>query len=222
MLVNKIDKIKLIDKYVRGVMSAEVAHDVKHVHRVRNWALQIAREEHYNNLEIVEAAALLHDVGLLNCHKRSLHGEAGAEMANKFLKENNLFFEDEIGLICEAIKYHNSNREGEGDLLFILRDADMMDMFGAVGIMRALTSKATRPEYNTENIKGETWGLEAKDFDKRFDNGEGIGDYIVDQINFQISCFDNLKTKTARRLARPMIEFMKNFLTALEKEIMVE
>jgi hypothetical protein len=95
----------------------------------------------------------------------------------------------------------------------------MMDLFGAVGIMRAFTSKASKPEYDINNIKGITWGATAKDFDVRFSSGLGIGDYIIDQINFQISCYDNLNIETAKELAKPLLDYMRNYIICLEKEI---
>lgn len=216
-MINKT--IQQVEDYVKSVMSNEVAHDFKHVDRVKNWALQIANKENFEDLEEVEISALLHDIGLLKAEKRSLHGEVGAEMAAKFLIENNLLEQSRIDEICNAIKYHNKNREGDGKLLKILRDADMMDLFGAIGIMRAFTSKSSKPEYDTADIKGETWQMSSSDFDKRFDSGVGIGNFIVDQINFQISCYDNLSSESAKQFAKPLVEFMKDYVKQLDVEI---
>lgn len=211
--------IQQVEDYVKSIMSNEVAHDFKHVDRVKNWALQIANKEGFEDLEVVEISALMHDIGLIQAEKRSLHGEIGAEMAAKFLTENNLLTQNKIAEICNAIKYHNKNREGDGKLLKILRDADMMDLFGAVGIMRAFTSKSSKPEYDVADIKGETWQMQAVDFDKRFDSGIGIGNFIVDQINFQISCYGNLSTESAKQFAKPLVEFMTDYIKQLDTEI---
>ena len=211
--------IQQVEGYVKSIMSNEVAHDFKHVDRVKNWALQIANKEDYEDLEVVEISALMHDIGLTKAEKRNLHGEVGAKMAAKFLTENNLLTQDKIVEICNAIKFHNNNRKGEGKLLKILRDADMMDLFGAVGIMRAFTSKSSKPEYDVADIKGETWQMRAVDFDKRFDGEIGIGNFIIDQINFQISCYDNLSTGSARQFAKPLVEFMTNYIKQLDAEI---
>jgi hypothetical protein len=99
-----------------------------------------------------------------------------------------------------AIHAHGATTGG-GALGAILRDADILDLLGAVGIMRACTSKYNKPEYDPQQIKGETWGMRAEDFTRRFRQGLGIGPYLVDQINFQISCYDNLQTATARAWA---------------------
>ncbi|MBL7021865.1 HD domain-containing protein [Patescibacteria group bacterium] len=208
-----------IEEYVKDIMSSETAHDFKHVDRVRNWAIQIAESENYTDLKMVEIAALMHDIGLPQSEPRNIHGEVGAKMAREYLVANNILSEDKIADVCNAIRYHNANRKGEGVLLNIIRDADMMDMFGSIGIMRAYTSKADKQEYDPLNIKGETWEMTAKDFDKRFDNKTEIGSYIIDQINFQISCYDNLQTESGKKLAKPLIKFMKEYIIQLETEI---
>jgi uncharacterized protein len=209
--------LKKVEEYAKSIKFPENSHNFEHADRVRNWALQIASEEGFADLLEVEIAALLHDIGTSLDRKR--HGEVGAEMAEKFLTENNLLPNDKIAEVCQAIKFHNKNRGGEGKLLDILRDADMLDLFGAIGIMRTCVLHPLMKHFDPANVKGETWQMTAKDFDQRFDSGRGTGDYIIDDLNFQISCSDNLSTETAKRLAKPMIEYTKNFLLELEKEI---
>ena len=211
-------------------MTGAVAHDFKHVDRVRRWALRIAEEEGFEDLEIVEIAALLHDIGLPYVgEERDKHGQMGAEIAGRFLKEDSALTEEKIGQITSAIKYHCSppslvadllkDMGEKGRLIAIIRDADIMDAIGAVGLMRAFTSKAAKPEYDPENFKGDTWRLSGREFDDRFARGLGIGDTIIDQINFQISYYDNLNTEAAKRLAKPLVEFMKEYIVQLEHEI---
>jgi uncharacterized protein len=211
------DRIVQVEDYVKRIMSGEIAHDFKHVDRVRNWALQIAKNEGFDRRDIVQAAALLHDIGLSKAD-RKVHTEIGAEMARGFLSERNLFTPSEIEEIANAIRHHNSLNQN-GTLADILMDADILDMLGAVGIMRAFTSKHSKPEYDSRNIKGETWGLTNTDFTERFAAEIGIGNYIIDQINFQLSCYDNLRTATARRIGQPLVEFMKEYLVQLDTEI---
>ena len=57
------------------------------------------------------------------------------------------------------------------------------------------------------------------DFTRRFKTGAGIGNTIVDQVNFQISCFENLHTQVARSIAQPMVEFTQAFVVQLEAEV---
>lgn len=214
-----INKIKQVEAYVKKVTKDEPAHDFNHVDRVRKLALKIAKSVKFPDLEIVEIAALMHDIGLSKADKRGKHGEIGAEMAEKFLKRNKIVSFDKIKEICNTIKFHCKNREGEGKLLDIIRDADMIDLFGAVGIMRLLTSTPFKLEYDPRNIKGKTWKMGAKGFDKRFDSGLGIGETIPDHFNFQISCFDNLSTNFAKKLAKKRVKYMRNFIIELENEV---
>ena len=191
--------IPYIEAFARPFMVAEIGHDFKHIDRVRNWVLRIAREEGYPDLEAVEAAALLHDIGLRDGGRR-MHAEFGAELAGAFLREQGFFDEARICEIENAIRFHSS-LDGHGAMLDILQDADGLELFGAIGLLRAFTSKATLPEYDENQVKGETWAMSADDFTQRFKSGVGVGSTIVDQVNFQISCYKNLHTPTARDCA---------------------
>jgi uncharacterized protein len=215
-----------IENHVMHWMSAaaspalHIGHDFKHVDRVRRWALRIAQAEGLD-LEVVEAAALLHDIGLsrIETGPRHQHAPAGAVLAAEYLNEQGLFSRQDVDLIAEAIRCHSSP-SGGGLLGTVLRDADKLDALGAVGIMRAFTSQAAKPEYALPAVKGDTWQMTMGEFEERFARGLGIGEYTVDQINFQISFFGELKTETARRLAKPLVDFMRLYLVQLDAEIM--
>lgn len=217
-------RIRQIEDFVKQSIDAAkssnlgIAHGFQHCDRVRGWALRIAEHETSVDREVVEAAALLHDVGLFHVEQRAQHAQVGAEIAACFLRERGLFTGEEIQAIAGAIRSHASlsggGRPGE-----ILRDADMLDAVGAVGIKRALTSAHKEPDYDPSNIKSDTWGMTAREFDRRFANGEGVGPTIVHQANFQISLYGNLTTETAKRIARPLVEFMKAYVIQLEAEV---
>ena len=212
-------KVEQVEDYTRETLTKEVAHDFKHVDRVRNWALRIAEDEGYEDKDVVEVTALLHDIGLAHTEKRSKHAEVGAEVAVKYLRENRFFSEETVEEIVNAIRYHSSREDGGGKLVAILKDADTLDALGAVGIMRAFTSKSWKPEYEEGSVKGETWGLSARGFDGRIDSEREVGYYVIDQINFQISYYENLRTETAKRLAEPLVEFMREYVLQMEREI---
>lgn len=212
-------KIKFIEDYTRKVLFDRVTHDFTHADRVRKWALYIAKKDGFKDLEIIEATALLHDIGRDSEKEKRMHGKRGAEIAHKFLHENSLFSRTEIKEIVNAIRFHNSNRKGNGRLLEILRDADILDLLGAIGIMRGIASKHSRKGYNPNNPKGETWNMTTKEFDRKIDNKVAIGTYIVDQLNFQISCYHNLTTKTAKEIAKPLTKYVKGYILQLDSEI---
>ena len=62
--MNRSEILQKTTEHVRSLLSGEGSgHDWFHVERVRNVALQIAREEQADQF-VVELAALLHDVGI--------------------------------------------------------------------------------------------------------------------------------------------------------------
>ncbi len=219
-----------------------IAHDFKHVDRVRNWALVIAREENYPETTIVEVTALLHDIGLTSIvdgNEKEVHvilpphGPPGADIAMEFLKTNSNLRPDEIEWITYVIRHHSvpplvaeeclASLGKKRKLMEIIRDADNLDALGAVGLMRAFTSKYFLPEYNPENIKGENWDLSPAEFVKKFgfkpENGLAPVHSIIDQINQQIGYYHNLHTRSAKKLGVPLVEYMKSFVIRLENEI---
>jgi uncharacterized protein len=220
------DVIQQIEAYVKASMKTvtapdlRIGHNFKHVDRVRGWALRIARGEGLDDLAPIEAAALLHDIGLTEVavNERKKHGQVGAEIATRYLGKHGHFDKETRARITDAIRYHNTP-SGGGPLGAILRDADKLDALGAVGVVRAFTSKYALPPYDPRDVKGTTWHLPMSGFEARFAAGEGIGTTIVDQINFQISFYDDLHTKTASRLGEPLVAFMRAFVIQLESEV---
>ena len=241
------DLIRKIEKYViksfNGIdASLSTAHDFKHVDRVRNWALIIAQGEGAAEIDLVEITALLHDIGLAFVNdgevkngyiKLPPHGPLGADVTTKYLKDNSNLSMEMIQQIADAIRHHSDppliaeehllELGGKRKLLEIIRDSDTMDALGAIGIMRALTSKSFLPEYNPETIKGDAWNLSTTEFISKFgfDSKSGLPpvNTIVDQINQQIRYKENLHTETAKKYALPLVEYMKQFITKIDNEI---
>lgn len=200
------------------VEAFHIAHEMPHVRRVYATALRLAQAEGYPHKDRVAAAALLHDIGLPVVEKRGDHPRIGAELAARFLQENKLFPQNEIEEICVAIVDHG-RLDGTAPLSHILCDADRLEMLGNVGIMRAFTSKAHLPVYHPEQPRGETWGFSADGFTARFQAGVGVGSTVLDQINFQISCYENLNTETAKAWGRPLRDIMRQFVINFAQEV---
>ncbi|MCA9947230.1 MAG: HD domain-containing protein [Anaerolineales bacterium] len=218
-------RIQQIEAYAEKMLTGpfvveafRIAHELPHVRRVYANAMRLAQAEGYPHLDRVAAAALLHDVGLPVVEKRGEHPRVGAELAAQFLRENELFTPEEVAEICKAIVHHG-RLDGDTPLIHILRDADVLDLLGTVGIMRAFTSKAHLPVYLPEHPRGETWGLTADDFTQRFQAGLGMGPTILDQINFQLTCYENLCTVTAREWGRPLRDTMRQFIDQFAEEV---
>jgi len=214
------EKIQKIENYVKSLPEdRKPAHGYDHVSRVRNWAIKIARAENFPDLEMVEAAALLHDIGrTIPQEQGKTHGELSARLAEKFLNKNKLFGQLEITQICEAVAHHSDIKEIKSNLLDILRDADILDLLGPIGILRVAMAEHHLKIFNEENIKGETWGMTNVDFNRDYAGKIGKWATLPDQYNFQMSCFYNLKTDYAKKIAEPMAQFMKNFVLEVEKQ----
>jgi uncharacterized protein len=111
--------------------SASVAHGWLHTDRVRRHTLVLARAEGVDPF-LAELAALLHDVGRAQPGPENEHGARSAAMAGPLLAGLPLS-DDERAKVLLAIRWHNSGRT-DTPLLCILRDADMLDGLGAIGI----------------------------------------------------------------------------------------
>lgn len=101
----------------------------------------LAREESAN-IEIVLAAAILHDV--INVPKNHPDRMRASEMASSKAKEiltETGFSEQEIVHITSAVKEHSYSAAHKPTSIesAILQDADKLNALGAIGIMRAIT-----------------------------------------------------------------------------------
>ena len=126
-----------------------------HAQRVLRWCEIISELESQSgrspDLEVLRAAAILHDLGVpLGRH---IHHSAGAEIAQEFLNSIN-FPPEKIEAVTEAIKSHSRYGGPEPATLegFILRDADMLDFTGAVGISRAILREFQKMKYNGDPV----------------------------------------------------------------------
>ena len=142
------------EKYVREQLEGEGSgHDWWHIHRVRNMALSIAKEENAD-IFIVELASLLHDIA---DHKFHDGDEAiGPKVAGDWLatlnvNEATITHVKEIisDLSFKGAKVATPMRTIEGK---IVQDADRLDAIGAIGIARAFAygGHKNRELYNPE------------------------------------------------------------------------
>ncbi|MEI6237591.1 MAG: HD domain-containing protein [Candidatus Saccharibacteria bacterium] len=181
-----------------------IAHDIKHVTRVAKLAKYIAQQEGYDEKE-AEIAGILHDVGRSVQDEEKGHGPAGAPLAQELLDKFTDYNKETKERILSAVESH-SNLGTEGKLTHIVQDADMLDGLGAIGIMRAYTSKANLTDYDPENI--------TPAIGKRDTN-------IHDQIAFQMEWVDFMHTPTAKKIATKRHDFMVNFLKEFSDEAQV-
>jgi len=119
----------MIKKFVKKeLINAEKGHDYKHAIRVLKYA-QIIQNKEGGDLNIIEAAALLHDVA----DSKFNNEEKQVKKIEDILKEN----KNEILHIIKNISFRKKY-EGKKSLEFqIVQDADILDAIGAIGIARS-------------------------------------------------------------------------------------
>jgi uncharacterized protein len=123
-------------RYLAGESSG---HDPSHACRVRDLAVRIAAAIGADT-EVVEAAALLHDMG--HATGRAEHAQRGALAAADILSQSE-FPPAKIAAVVACIEHHHWQLGRAGDpadptLEYqALADADRLDALGAIGIARA-------------------------------------------------------------------------------------
>lgn len=197
--------VRQVEDWVRATLdgSGSVAHGWLHTDRVRRNVLLLARAEGVDPL-LAELAALLHDVGRSQPGPEAEHGARSAAMAAPVLAGLPLA-DGEREAVLFAVRWHNSPRD-DMPLLCILRDADMLDGLGAIGIMRAYMSRSHLLPYDPDDPFGEN--------DNRWP-----ALYSSDQLLGQMAWFRLLNTATAQKLAERRWAFMKDFVAQARQEL---
>jgi uncharacterized protein len=194
-----------IERWVRDVFQGQeaVAHGWLHTDRVRRNIRHLAAAEGVDPI-LADMAALLHDVGRARPGPESEHGARSAAMAGPILDAVPLCAVD-CEAILYAVRWHNSRR-ADTPLLCILRDADMLDGLGAIGIIRAFMSRSHLPPYDPDDPFGDGG-----------DRWPAL--YCSDQYLSQMAWYDYLNTETAREMACERFSLMQAFLSQVRREL---
>ncbi|MDO9399142.1 MAG: HD domain-containing protein [bacterium] len=220
----KFQKIKdIAEKEISN--TSDVAHDMSHVMRVYNLALNIAKQESNVDIDVLQAAILLHDIGghkeMSDPSGKTDHAIESAKMAEPILKKLD-FTSKQIKHIQDCIISHRYKTENKPETIEakILFDADKLDSIGAIGIARAfcwisknnanIYKKVDINEYIKENLSGKINGR-IQDKTKHSPQIE-----FETKVKFLI---DKLFTKTAKKICQERVIFFENFLNRLEQEI---
>ena len=125
----------VIERYAKDQMAKLGLHGWPHVKRVQRLCMQLSKDVKEVDSDVVEIAALLHDVGKHVEKENNAvdHGRISAEMAEEFLNSIR-FDEDKVKAVCHAIRVHTHGEEPHSIEAKILHDADFLDKMGAVGI----------------------------------------------------------------------------------------
>lgn len=192
-------------------------HDYDHVMRVYHMAEYIARLEGAD-LEIVRAAALLHDaVGSApagnTAEQRHNHHGNSAILAASILKREG-WPEDRINAVQHCIRAHRyrfTTERPESLEAKVLYDADKLDVLGALGVARtiAYAALAGQPFYARPSRQFLATGKKLPD-----EAHSSYHEYLFKLVKIK----DTLHTDTARKIAAGRHDFLIAFYTELAEE----
>ncbi|MFL6361599.1 MAG: HD domain-containing protein [Nitrososphaeraceae archaeon] len=191
------------------------AHDFQHISRVYKNAELISKQEESVDLDIVLAAALLHDLVVYpkGSSKTINSADDSAEIAKKILLEYKNYPREKIEKVADAIRTHSYSKKLVPQTLEgkVLQDADRLDAIGAIGIARTFSvgGSENRSLYNPTDAFCET--------ERQLDDTQ----WTLDHIKKKLMILKNsMHTKTAKKIAEERTEFMELFLNQLRKEIL--
>lgn len=188
-------------------------HGFDHIQRVYALAERIAQAEGAD-LEIVRAAALLHDAGggETGGGGRAEHQHLSAEFAHQVLEAEG-WPEERIAAVQHCIRAHRFRGQEQPESLEaqVLFDADKLDVLGAFGVARTIAYDAAigQPIYAEPSERFRQTGEEQP--------GEPHSSYH--EFLFKLGKVkDRLHTATARKIAAGRHEFLVNFFEQLDAE----
>ena len=190
------------------------AHDFQHILRVYKNAEMISRQEDGVDLDIVLAAALLHDLVVYpkGSSKTINSADDSADLAKKILFEYKNYPIEKIEKVADTIRTHSYSKKLNPSTLEgkILQDADRLDAIGAIGIARTFSvgGSENRSLYNPADAFCES--------ERQLDDTQ----WTLDHVKKKLMILKNsMHTKTAKKLAEQRTEFMELFLDQLRKEM---
>jgi uncharacterized protein len=217
----KLEKLKNI---VEKELSCS-AHDLEHSKRVYNTCLKLSENEQVD-LNVLKAAALLHDIARVNEDNDQTgntdHAVLGAKKAEIILRDLN-FSEEKIQKIKHCIlshRFRGINQKPETKEAQILFDADKLDSCGALSIARGfiwvgrnnakIYTDVNIDEYIRDNLGGEITG---KIKDKTKHSVQIEHETKIKHLE------DKFFTQKAKQIYKERMVFCEMFLDRLEKEI---
>lgn len=207
-------QIKLEENIRSYLQGYKASHDYWHLDRVRNHALEIAKVIE-SDKEILEAAALLHDVGY-RYHEddKANHHIYSMELADKWLPQVG-FPVAKLPDVREAIRlhdnYHLGSKAEKTDHVeaLIIQDADKIDAIGAIGVTR-LTYYFGEQGYPIYKPG------QAPESDEIWSNYSLIDQFKRDTLKK----WDLLHFDCSRELSRGRFNFLELFCDKLEEELL--
>lgn len=192
-------------------------HGFSHILRVYNLAQRLAQSEGAD-LEIVGAAALLHDVGdPAEDNARLDHQQAAAVFAGQVLRSEG-WPPEKIAAVQHCIRSHRFRNPSEQPHTIeakVLFDADKLDAIGAVGAVRAIAYAV---------LAGEDLYMQPSDHFLRTGKKEANEPHTpYHEHLFKLQKIkDRMFTKTGRAMAEARHIFLAQFFDQLQAELQSE
>jgi uncharacterized protein len=197
-------------RYYEG---ADAVHDFDHVLRVLALAERIGRAEGAD-MEIVRAAALLHDAGREQAEAQALdHAAFAADRAREILAGRPFAKVEAVAHAIAAHRFRTGPQPAtlEAQVLF---DADKLDAIGAVGVARAFAYGGAHGQ--------RLWApLEAVDIDRWTEEGDDPHNHTpVHEFVVKLSRLrERLFTPTGRSIAEERHGTMVAFFERFDAEV---
>ncbi len=192
---------------------AESAHDFNHVLRVTATAEHLARAEGAD-VEIVRAAALLHDIARLDEDRTGQgdHAEMAARRAREILVERGVDAE-KADAVAHAIASHRFRglvqpKTLEAKILF---DADKLDSIGAIGVARAYAIAGALNQPLWSEVQADAEATRGQ----HNSNHSPYAEFLVKLRRIR----ELIYTSTAKRIAEERHRYMNDFFERLGREM---
>lgn len=186
---------------------AEAGHDWFHIERVWKLSKKIAQNETCN-LEVVELAALLHDIADPKFHNGD--EELALKISGEFLESKNADAPviDQVLFIIKNISFKNRNEIAENPPieLQIVQDADRLDAIGAIGIARTFNFGGFKNNLMYHPEIEPKLNQTKEEYKKS--NGTTINHFYEKLLLLK----DLMNTETGKKLAEDRHNFMLSFL----------
>lgn len=200
--------ITLTKEFVENKLAnAEGGHDWWHIYRVWKMAARIAQTEDAD-IEIVELAALLHDIA-----DPKFHGgdeSIGPRTARAYLESQNVN-EPTIEHIVNIIKHMSFKNSLEAQSftskeMEVVQDADRLDAIGAIGIARVFSFGGHKGNPIHDPTMKPKLNMSKEEYKKS--NGTSLNHFYEKLFLLK----DKMNTETGKKIAQSRHEYMEGYV----------
>jgi uncharacterized protein len=202
--------VQFVKEKLKG---AEAGHDWYHIERVWKLAKKIAETEECN-LEVVELAALLHDIADPKFHDGD--ETLALKVSRDFLESQNTAEEiiEKVLFIIKNISFKNRNDVPQNlpVELKIVQDADRIDAIGAIGIARTFNFGGFKNNLMYDPEIKPKLNMSKDEYKKS--NGTTVNHFYEKLLLLK----DLMNTQKGKEIASERHDYMLQFLDQFYKE----